>query len=147
MTSKRSLVISENEKDFSKKIELDHKLISVTISNKHPEIDIDDHEIQKLLLIFNLLVEAELNEENAEDREDGIPNILTTIATRLLELLSNNIDSLKLPKIIKDALRKLKSFIVKDTKDDENKNDSENSAGPETSSREGKGKCEASSSS
>ena len=147
MTSKRSLVISENETDFSNKINLQHKLISVTISSKHPEIDIDDHEIQKFLLIFNLLLEAELNKEKVEDSEDGIPDILITIATKLLELLQNNIDSLKLPKIIKGALRKLKSFIVKDKKDDENKNDSENSAGPETSSSEGERKSEASSSS
>ena len=99
MTSKRSLVISENETDFSNKINLQHKLISVTISSKHPEIDIDDHEIQKFLLIFNLLVEAELNEENVEDSEDGIPNIVVTIATKLLELLRNNIDSLSYQKL------------------------------------------------
>ena len=67
MASKRSLNISENETDFSEKINLEHKLISVTISNKYPEINIDDHEIQKFLLIFNLLLEAELNKENTED--------------------------------------------------------------------------------
>ena len=118
------------------------------INNKHPKIDIDDHEIQKFLLIFNLLLEAELNKENVEDSKDGIPNILITIATKLPQLLHNNIDSLKLPKIIKNALRKLKYLIVKDKKG-ENKNDSENSAGPKTSSKEleGKGKIEASSSS
>ena len=118
------------------------------INNKHPKIDIDDHEIQKFLLIFNLLLEAELNKENVEDSKDGIPNILITIATTLPQLLHNNIDSLKLPKIIKNALRKLKYLIVKDKKG-ENKNDSENSAGPKTSSKEleGKGKSEASSSS
>ena len=120
MTSKRPLNISKNKTDFSEKINLEHKLISVTISNKHPEINIDDHEIQKLLLIFNLLLEAELNKENTEDSEDGIPdirwNIQITIATKLLELLHNNIDSLKLPKIFKDALRKFKYFIAKDQK-------------------------------
>ena len=52
-----------------------------------------------------------------------------------------------LPKLIKDALRKFKSFIVKDNKDGENKHDSENSAGPETSNGEGEGKSKASSSS
>ena len=61
MTTKRSLVICENETDSSKKIKLEHKLMSVTISSKQPEIDIDDHEIQKFLLILNLLLEAELN--------------------------------------------------------------------------------------
>ena len=145
MTSERSLVIPENETYFSKKIKLEHNLISVTINSKHPEIDIDDHEIQKFLLIFNLLLEAELNKEKVEDSEDGIPDILITIATKLLELLQNNIDSLKLPKIIKGALRKLKSFIVKDKKDDENKNDCENSARSEKSSSEGERKSEASS--
>ena len=134
--------------EFSKKIKLEHKLISVTIGNKHPEIDIDDHEIQIFLLIFNLLLEAELNKDSLDtDSEDRIPDILITVATKLLGLLHNHIDSLKLPKIIKDALRKLKSFIVKDKKDGENKDDSKNSAGQETSSSEGEGKSEASSSS
>ena len=133
--------------EFSKKIKLEHKLISVTIGNKHPEIDIDDHEIQIFLLIFNLLLEAELNKDSLDtDSEDRIPDILITVATKLLGLLHNHIDSLKLPKIIKDALRKLKSFIVKDKKDGENKDDSKNSAGQETSSSEGEGKSEASSS-
>ena len=134
--------------EFSKKIKLEHKLISVTIGNKHPEIDIDDHEIQTFLLIFNLLLEAELNKDSLDtDSEDRIPDILITVATKLLGLLHNHKDSLKLPKIIKDALRKLKSFIVKDKKDGENKDDSKNSAGQETSSSEGEGKSEASSSS
>ena len=66
MASKRPLNISENETDFSKKIKLEHKLISVTIRNKHPEINIDDHEIRKFLLVFNLLMEAELNKENTK---------------------------------------------------------------------------------
>ena len=46
LASERYLNISENEKDFSKKVKLEHKLISVTISNKNLEINIDEHEIQ-----------------------------------------------------------------------------------------------------
>ena len=59
------------------------------------------------------------------------------MAARSLQLLHNNIDSLKRPDIIKSALKKLKSFIVKDKKDGTNKNDSENSSRPETSSSKG----------
>ena len=93
-------------------------------------------------------MEAPLNKDSLNvDSEDEILDILITIATKLLELLRNNINSLKLPKIIKNTLRKLKSFIVKDKKDGENKHDSKNSAGPETSSGQGEGKSEASSSS
>ena len=113
-------------------------MILVIVSNKHPEIDIDDHEIQKYLLIFNLLIEAESDKiSNGEDAEDKIPDILITIAAKLLQLLQNNIDSLKLPDIIKCALKKLKSFIIKDKKDGTNKNDSENSSRSEMSSSKG----------
>ena len=76
MASKRSLNISENEKDFFKTIKLEHKLISVTVSNKHPEINIDDHEIQKFWVIFGLLLEAELNKENTKESKGRIPDIL-----------------------------------------------------------------------
>ena len=93
MTSKRLLNTPEEETDFSKKIKLDHKLISVTISSKHPEIDIDDHEKQNFLLIFNLLIEAESEKSSSnEDAEDGIPDTLKTIATKLLQLLHNSTD-------------------------------------------------------
>ena len=58
----------------------------VIISNKHPEIDIDDHEIQKSLLIFNLLIEAESDKiSNSKDVEDGTPDILITTAAKLLQ--------------------------------------------------------------
>ena len=89
MSSKRLLDNCEKEEtDLSKKKQkkLEHKLLSLTISNKHPEIDIDDHEIQKLLLIFNLLLEAESDKiSNGEDAEDEIPDILITIAATLLQ--------------------------------------------------------------
>ena len=107
MSSKRFLNNSEEEEtDLSKKIKLEHKLILVAISNKHSEIDINDHEIQKFLLIFNLLIEAESDKiSNGKDAEDGIPDILITIAAKLLQLLHINVDTLKLPDIIKSALK------------------------------------------
>ena len=83
-------------------------------------------------------MEAESDKvSNGKDAEDGIPEILITIAAKLLQLLHNNIDSLKLPDIIKSALKKLKSFIVKDKKDGTNENDGKNSSRQETSSSEG----------
>ena len=139
MSSKRLLDNSEEQEiDLPKKIKLEHKLISVTISNKHPEIDIDDHEIQNFLLIFNLLIEAEsVKISNGKDAADGIPDILITIVAKLLQLLHNKIDSLKLPDIIKSTLKKLKQFIVKDKKDGTNENYNKNSRRPEMSSTEG----------
>ena len=56
----------------------------------------------KFLLIFNLLIEAETNNDSFnQDTEYGIPDIPLTLAAKLLQLLHNNIDSLKLPDIIK----------------------------------------------
>ena len=58
----------------------------VTRSNKHPEIDINDHhEIQNFLLTFNLLIEAESDKiSNGEDAKDAIRDILITIAAKSL---------------------------------------------------------------
>ena len=87
------------------------------------------------LFIFNLLIEAESDKiSNGEDAEDKIRDILITIAAKSLQILHNNIDSLKIPDIIDSALQKLKSFNVKDKKDGTNENYSENSSRPETSS-------------
>ena len=140
ISSKRLLDNSEEgEKDLSKKIKLEHKLILVIISNKHPEIDIDDHEILNFLLRFIILMEAESDKvSNGKDAEDGIPEILITIAAKLLQLLHNNIDSLKLPDIIKSPLKELKSFIVKDKKDGTNENDGKNSSRADMSSSKGR---------
>ena len=107
----------------------------VTIIDKHSEIDMDDHEIQNFLFIFSLLIEAESDKiSNGEDAEGRIRDILITIATKSLQILHNNIDSLKIPDIIDSALKKLKPFNVKDKKDGTNENNSENSSRPEMSS-------------
>ena len=64
-----------------------------------------------------------------------MPDILLTTAAQLLQLLYNNIDSLKLPDIKKKALKKIKAFITKN-KDGTNENDSMNSLWPETETAE-----------
>ena len=64
-----------------------------------------------------MLIEAESDKiSNGKDAENGIPDILITIAAKLLQLLHNNIDSLKLADIIKSILKKLKSYVIKDKK-------------------------------
>ena len=55
MSTERLLDNSEEEAaDLSKK-KLEHKLILVTISNKHPETDINDHAIQKIFINIQLI--------------------------------------------------------------------------------------------
>ena len=80
-----------NETDnLIKKYKVD---ITTTIDNhsktEHHEIDITEKELNKFLLVFNLLLEANEKKDSGEatDAEDGISDILMSIATKLLELL------------------------------------------------------------
>ena len=65
-------------------------------------------------MIFNLLLEENEKKEigDVTDAEDGIPDILMLITTKLLELLQQNIDSLNIPNILKKALKKLKKTYI-----------------------------------
>ena len=69
-------------------------------------------------MVFNLLLEANEKKDSGEatDAEDGIPDILMPVATKLLELLQQNIDSLNIPNILKKSLKKLKELIFKQKK-------------------------------
>ena len=55
MSSKRnsnSLDGADNEPFLAKKIRLEHKLISEKNNKNHPDINIDEHETNKFLLMF-----------------------------------------------------------------------------------------------
>ena len=94
--------------------------VTATIDNhsktEHHEIDITEKELHNFLLIFNLLLEANEKKKDSgqvTDAQDGIPDILMLITTKLLELLQQNIDTLNIPNILKKALKKLKELIFK----------------------------------
>ena len=71
-------------------------------------------------------------------KTDDIPDILTLIATKILELLQQNIDSLNIPKILKKALKKLKEVIFEQEKNAEKEihNSSQETLFTESESRE-----------
>ena len=116
MASKRSRK-QENPETISKKIKLEQQLISESISKNYPDIDITDHEVNKFLLIFNLLLETSLNEERllevkTQDSIDGsTEDTIILVVTKLISILKGNVESLKLPKIIKIRLKKLKIYL------------------------------------
>ena len=112
IASKRNLNDGSSEQ-LSKKIKLGHNLISKNITKNHPEIDISDHEIQMSLLIFNLFIESLSLEDQLEvDSEDGIQDIIITVATKFLKLLRGNIEPLKLSKVLKIVLKKLRDILL-----------------------------------
>ena len=84
----------------------------------HKEIDINEHEVEKFLLIFHTFMEAVNSEEVLDNTDSIVTDTILKIVLRLSELLKNNIDSLKLPDIFKIALKKIKNLFNLQTDQD-----------------------------
>ena len=140
MNLKRDIDNLDDGASMAKKIKLEHKLIWDKIYKNHPDIDTSEHEIHKILLIFSLLLETFLNkgEIDSMDAKDGVQDIIVAVGKTLLKLLKGNIESLKLPAVIKNVLKKLKSFLflTEVNSDGSNKNGSKNGLRSETKTNE-----------
>ena len=77
------------------------------------EIDINEHEVQKFLLIFHSLFEIVTSEQAIEETDGFLNDTILTVVKIIADLLKNNIESLKLPTVLKTALKKLKSLFTK----------------------------------
>ena len=109
----------EDESQLRKKIKLENDIIIDKIKEHYEDIDISEHEVHKFLLIFHTLMEAINSEENLEEADGVITDTFALIISKLSDLLRQNIDSLKLPAILKSALKKIKNlFNVEKTKED-----------------------------
>ena len=75
-----------------------------------------------------------IDETKPRYAEDGVQDIILAVGSGLLKLLKGNIESLKLPTDIKNALKMLKSFLflIDDKVNGVDKNGGENSLGSET---------------
>ena len=109
----------EDESQLRKKIKVENDIIIDKIKEHYEDIDISEHEVHKFLLIFHTLMEAVNSEENLEETDGVITDTFALIISKLSDLLRQNIDSLKLPAILKSALKKIKNlFNVEKTKED-----------------------------
>ena len=61
--------------------------------------------------MFHTFMETVNSEEVLDNIDGAITDAILKIVLRLIELLKNNIDSLKLPDIFKIALKKIKSLF------------------------------------
>ena len=107
---KRLLDLSNKDSEFRKKIKLENELIWDKIKNVNKEINVNQHEVEKFLLIFHTLVEN-INSEESLDNTDGVSDVILTIVLKITELLKKNIDSLKIPEILKVSLKKIKELF------------------------------------
>ena len=97
-----------------KKIKTEHDYILSKAKRINESIDLTDHEVNKFLIIFHTLLDTvDLSSETSELEEtDGIvTDIILKIVLKITELIRQNIDSLPLPKILKDALKVIKELF------------------------------------
>ena len=61
-----------------------------------------------------------VNSEQEQEETDGVvTDTILQLVIKITELLKNNIDSLNLPTVFKNALKKIKSLFILQTKDQE----------------------------
>ena len=108
----------DSENQLRKKIKLENQKILDKIKEIEEDIDISEHEVHKLLLIFHTLVETVNSEQPHEETDGFVTDAILQIVNTIAGLLRNNIDSLNIPAVLKSALKKLSLFIPQ-TKDSE----------------------------
>ena len=121
MSKRENLNYLTNKNDWSedtssslrKKIKIENSYILSRARKVEQDIDLTEHEVNKFLLIFHTLLETvDFNPNFELEETDGIAtDIILTIVKEIIGLLRNNADTLKLPNILKDTLKVLKTFF------------------------------------
>ena len=124
--SKRSLKITteaiitnENEnRNLKKRIKVLNEQITDKILELDENLEVDNHEVSKFLLIFAQLAKTMTSEKSSEetDETDGIVSDTVSIICNLITDLLKNVDQLSIPKPVKTSLKILKRIfkIIKD---------------------------------
>ena len=81
------------------------------------EIVISEHEVHKFLIIFHTLAERVNSNQPQEETDLFVTDTILQIVNVIAGLLKNNTDSLNIPAVLRNALKKLKSLFVPQTKD------------------------------
>ena len=109
-TTTHEFSFDNTNEQLRKKIKLLNDKIIERIKEIDEDIDINEHEFCKFLLIFHSLFEIVTSEETFEETDGFLNDTILAVCNIIAGLLRNNIENLKLPAILKTALKKLKSF-------------------------------------
>ena len=112
-TTNTEFIFDDSNEQVRRKIKLRNQKIIQKIKETNKEIDINEHEVQKFLLIFHSLFEIVTSEQAIEETDGFLNDTILTVVKIIADLLKNNIESLKLPAVLKTALKKLKSLFTK----------------------------------
>ena len=111
-TTTTEFSFDDSNEQLRKKIKLLSNNIIKRIKEIHSEIDINEHKVHKFLLIFHSLFEKVTSEETFEETDSILNDTIMVVCNIIAGLLKNNIDSLKLPAILKTTFKKLKNLFV-----------------------------------
>ena len=101
----------DSENQLRKKMKLENQKIVERIKEIDENIDINEHEVHKFLLIFHILAETTNSQESHEETDGLVTDTIVQIVNIIAGLLKNNIDNLNLPAVLKSALKKIKRFV------------------------------------
>ena len=111
-TTTTEFSFDDSNEQLRKKTLQNQKIIE-KVKEINEEIDINEHEVQKFLLIFHSLFEIVTSEQAVEETDGFLNDTILTVVKIIADLLKNNIENLKLPAVLKTALKKLKSLFTK----------------------------------
>ena len=115
--SKRSIeetaTFDNSNEQLRKKIKLQNQKIIEKVKEINEDIDINEHEVHKFLLIFHSLFEIVTSEQAIEEIDGFLNDTILAVVNIIAERLKNNIESLQLPAILKTAFKKLKNLFTK----------------------------------
>ena len=105
-----------SEDELRTKIKLETDLILDKVQEIEPEIDMNEHEVHKFLLIFHTLVQT-INSNEPQEETDGLmTDVILQIVNTIIQLLKNNIDSLNIPAVLKGSLKNCKACLFRKQK-------------------------------
>ena len=94
-----------SENQLRKKIKLENQKKVDKIKEIEVDIDINEHEVHKFLLIFHTPVETVNSGQPQEETDEFVTDAILQIVNTIAELLRNNIDNLDIAAVLKSALK------------------------------------------
>ena len=115
----KRLIDACNEKiELKKRIKLENEVIVDKFKDFNQDFNINEHEVQKFLLVFHTLMKVVSSDEGLDLPDGGVTDSIFQVVLKISELLKNSIDSLKLPEFLKTVLKKIKSLFNKQSDQD-----------------------------
>ena len=105
-----------SEDELRTKIKLETDLILDKVQEIEPDIDMNEHEVHKFLLIFHTLVQTINSNEPQEEKDGLMTDVILQIVNTIIQLLKNNIDSLNIPAVLKSVLKNYKACLFRKQK-------------------------------